>query len=122
MPVTIGRVTTEITEFTAVRVMLSATSPRNRWLNRLAVVPPGEAASSIMPMPSRAGRSARTTSPKQISGSSTSWQPRATATALGCWATRRKSAPVRPSPSPNMTIARAIGRPMVVRADSMAGP
>ena len=56
MPVTIGRVTTEITELTAVRVMLSATSPRKRWLKRLAVVPPGDAASSIIPIPSRAGQ------------------------------------------------------------------
>ena len=121
MPVTIGRVTTEITELTAVRVMLSATSPRNRWLNRLAVVPPGDAASSIIPIPSNAGRSASTTRPKQTRGRRTSWQASATATALGCFATRRKSSDVRPRPSPNITIASAIGRPTVVRAESMSG-
>ena len=46
-----GSVNSATTELIAVSVMLSATSPRNRWLNRLALVPPGDAASSIMPMP-----------------------------------------------------------------------
>ena len=55
--VTSGRVNSAITELIAVSVMFSATSPRNRWLNRLALVPPGEAASSSMPMPSSGGRS-----------------------------------------------------------------
>ena len=83
-------------------------------------MPPGDAASSSMPMPSSGGRSKSTTSPKQTAGSSTSWQASATTTAFGCFPTRRKSASVRPSPSPNMMIARAIGRPMVVSAESMA--
>ena len=49
-------VTTAITEFTAVKVMLRATSPLARWLNRFAVVPPGAAASSISKAPAaRAG-------------------------------------------------------------------
>ena len=116
-----GRVTTEITELTAVSVMLRATSPRNRWLKRLAVVPPGDAASSIIPIPSRGGRSKSTTSPKQRIGSSTSWQASAIATARGCRPTRRKSSVVRSSPRPNMMIARAIGSPTVVSAESMAG-
>ena len=121
MPVMIGSVTTEITELTAVSVMLSATSPRNRWLNRLAVVPPGDDASNIIPIPSNAGRSTSTTRPKQTTGKRTSWQASATATALGCCATRRKSPDVRPRPSPNITIASAIGRPTEVRAESMDG-
>ncbi len=44
-----GNVSTDSTELIAVSVMFSAMSPRNRWLYRLAVVPPGEAASSIIP-------------------------------------------------------------------------
>ena len=116
-----GRVTIAITEFTAVRVTLSATSPRKRWLNRFAVVPPGEAASSIIPTASSGGRSNSLTSPKQTAGSSNSWQPSATATARGCRATRRKSAGVSESPSPNMMIPSAIGSPIVVNAESMGG-
>lgn len=37
----IGMVMAASTELIAVSVMLRATSPRKRWLNRLAVVPPG---------------------------------------------------------------------------------
>ena len=117
-----GSVTTAMTVLMAVRVMLRATSPRKRWLNRLAVVPPGDAASSIMPMPSRAGRSKSTTSPKQIAGSSRIWQPSATATAFGARPTRLKSPIVRSRPRPNMMMARASGSPTVVSAESMRGP
>ena len=59
--------------------------------------------------------------PKQIAGSRISWQPRATATARGWRPTRRKSSTVRPSPRPNMMIARAMGNPTVVSAESMTG-
>ena len=110
-----------MTELTAVSVTLSATSPRNRWLNRFALVPPGDAASSIIPTASSGGRSKSLTSPKQTSGSSTSWQPSATATARGCRETRRKSSGVSESPSPNMMIPSAIGSPTVVSAESMGG-
>ena len=72
-------------------------------------------------MPSRAGRSKSTTSPKQIAGSSTIWQPSATATAFGVRPTRLKSPTVRSRPSPNMMIARARGSPTVVSAESMRG-
>ena len=116
-----GRVAIEMIELTAVRVMLSATSPRNRWLNRLAVVPPGDAASSSIPMPSSGSRSKRSTSPKHTAGSSTIWQLSATTTARGCLPTRLKSATVSPRPSPNMMMARAIGRPTEVSAESIAG-
>ena len=64
-----GRVNSAISELIAVRVMFRATSPWKRWLNRFALVPPGEAASSSMPIPSSAGRSSSTTRPKQIAGS-----------------------------------------------------
>ena len=120
-PVINGSVNSAIIELTAVRVMFSATSPRKRWLNRFAVVPPGEAASSIIPMPRSGGRSKSTTRPKQTAGSRTSWQARAIPTAFGCRPIRPKSAMVRESPSPNMMMARAMGRPTVVRAESMTG-
>ena len=116
-----GNETIEITELTAVSDTLRATSPRNRWLNRLALVPPGEAASSIMPTASSGGRSKTITRPKHTSGSRSSWQPRAMTMTLGCCATRRKSATVSESPSPNMMMPRARGRPTVVSAESMAG-
>ena len=116
-----GSVNSAITELIAVRVMFSATSPWNRWLKRFALVPPGEAASSSMPMPSSGGRSKSTTRPKQIAGSSRSWHTSATATARGCRLTRRKSAHVRSSPRPNMMMARASGRPTVASAESMHG-
>lgn len=121
-PVMSGRVTTAMTVLMAVSVMLSATSPRNRWLKRFAVVPPGEAASSSMPMPSRAGRSKSTTSPKQITGRRTTWHASATATAFGARATRLKSSVVRSRPRPNMMIASASGSPTVVSTESMRGP
>ena len=116
-----GSVTIAMTELTAVRVTLRATSPRNRWLNRFALVPPGDAASSISPTASSGGRSKSLTSPKQTTGSRTSWQASATATARGCRATRRKSSGVSESPRPNMMIPSAIGSPTVVNAESMAG-
>ncbi|SLB11834.1 Uncharacterised protein [Mycobacteroides abscessus subsp. abscessus] len=61
--------TTAITELTAVSVTLRATSPRNRWLNRFAVVPPGDAARSIMPTASSGSRSNNVTNPKAAAGS-----------------------------------------------------
>ena len=118
----IGSVTIAMTELIAVSVTLSATSPRNRWLNRLAVVPPGEAASSIMPMPSSGGRSNSSTSPKQIAGSRTSWQASAIDDRLaGAGRPARKSSRVSDRPRPNMMMPRASGRPTVVSAESMAG-
>ena len=114
-----GRVTTATSEFTAVSVMLRATSPRNRWLNRLAVVPPGEAASSSRPTASSGGRSKASTRPKQIAGRTSSCRARAMTTALGCRPTRAKSATVSDRPSPNMTRASASGSRTVVSAESM---
>ena len=72
-----------------------------------------------MPTASSGGRSKSLTRPKQTSGSSSSWQPSAMATAFGCRATRRKSSRVSESPSPNMMMPRASGSPTVVSAESM---
>ena len=65
---TSGRVSTARNELMAVTVMLRATSPRKMWLNRLADVPPGEAASSIMPTHRIGDRPSRSTSPKHSTG------------------------------------------------------
>ncbi|GAB3324410.1 hypothetical protein GCM10027451_48740 [Geodermatophilus aquaeductus] len=116
--VTSGSVTTASSELTAVRETLSATSPRKRWLNRFAVVPPGEAASSSMPTASTGSRPTAITSPKQSAGSTSSCSPRATTAARGRRVTRTKSSTVSDSPSPNMTTARAAGRATVARAES----
>ncbi len=113
-----GIVTAASTELIAVSVMLSATSPRKRWLNRLAVVPPGEAASSITPTASSGSRSKVTTRPKAMTGRTSTCSPSATITARGVRATRRKSPTSRESPSPNMMIARAIGRPTLISTES----
>ncbi len=69
---TIGSVTTISTELIAVSVTFSATFPPNRWLNRLAVGPPGDAATTIRPTASSGGSRKAITSPKQAAGSTTS--------------------------------------------------
>ena len=113
-----GIVNAASTELIAVSVTLSATSPRNRWLNRFAVVPPGDAASSMTPTASSGSRSKALTRPKATTGSTRTCSTSATATARGVRATRRKSPGVSDSPSPNMMIASAIGSPTVIRAES----
>ena len=82
-------------------------------------MPPGEAASSIIPTASTGGSRNSSTSPKQRAGSSTSWQSRAMITAFGCFATRPKSESRSESPSPSMMMPSATGSPMVVNADPM---
>ena len=116
---TIGRVKTEITELMAVRVMLSATSARAMWLNKLAVVPPGAAARSIIPTAISPGSPNRITSPKQIPGKTSNCTASAVIAAFGNVTTRLKSSMTRLRPSPNITTANANGRRMTVRADSM---
>ncbi len=106
------------TELIAVRLTLRATSPWKRWLNRLAVVPPGEAASSITPTARSGSRSKATTRPNAMTGSTSTCSTSATATARGVRATRRKSSTVKERPRPNMMIASAIGRPMLISAES----
>jgi hypothetical protein len=112
-----GSVNSATIELIAVRVTLSATSPRNRCEYRFAVVPPGEAASRIMPTARIGGNWKSTTSPKHSAGNSTSWQASATITAFGCFPTLAKSAGVSERPSPNMMMPRATGSPIVVNAD-----
>ena len=90
---------------------------RKRWLNRVAVVPPDEAASNITPTASRGSRSKAVTSPKASKGRIKICRTSATATAFGSRATRRKSATVNVNPRPNMMIASAIGRPVVINGE-----
>ncbi|GEL25357.1 hypothetical protein PSU4_43110 [Pseudonocardia sulfidoxydans NBRC 16205] len=63
-----GSVIIASTEFTAVTVMLSATSARARWLNTLAVAPPGDTTRTIMPMARSGPIPNATTSPNTMSG------------------------------------------------------
>src|SRR5699024_1298623 len=114
-----GRVTTASTELMAVSETFSATSPRKSRLYRFAVVPPGEAASSRKPTASTAGSANRCASPTASAGSTTIWQTNAISTARGARATRTKSMTVSVSPSPYITTASMIGRPIDTTAESM---
>jgi hypothetical protein len=58
------------------------------------------------------------TSPNATTGSTRTWSTSAAATAFGDRATRRKSFTVRDNPRPNMMIARAIGSPTAISAES----
>lgn len=80
-PTTKGSVKRESRLLTAVRVMLSATSPLARWLKRLAVAPPGEAERSMSPTASSGGKAKSLAMPKQTAGSTSTWQSRPTITA-----------------------------------------
>jgi hypothetical protein len=66
-----------------VSVMLRATSPCARWLKRLAVAPPGEAASSISPTASSGERPKLWAMAKHAAGRMPTWQTNATNTARG---------------------------------------
>ena len=57
--------------------------PPNRWLNRLADTPPGEAASSIRPTASSGGRPKPSASPKATQGSTMICKVRPISTARG---------------------------------------
>ena len=111
----IGSVTSESTLFTAVSVMLRATSPRARWLNRFAVAPPGEAASSMSPTASSGGSENPSAMNRHTNGRISIWQPSPSRTGRGTCTTRLKSATVRLSPSPSMMTPSATGRSTTVR-------
>ena len=115
----IGMVSTAITEFTAVRVMFSATSPWARWLYRLALVPPGEAASSISPTASAGARAKPLAMKKQATGRMRIWQTRPMITGLGYFTTRAKSASVSDNPRPSMMMPRAAGRKTVSKGSAV---
>lgn len=117
---TIGRAITASTELIAVSVTSSATFPPNRWLNRLAVGPPGDAATSSIPTAGSGGSPKASTRPKQIAGSSTIWHSNATTAAFGYWPTRRKSSRVRLRPRPSMTMPMAKGRLAKISGEPMA--
>ncbi|MNP22763.1 hypothetical protein D3C76_1154470 [compost metagenome] len=116
-----GMVKIAINELTAVSVMFNATSPWARWLNRLAVVPPGEAASSISPTARADSRPKPLAIRKHTSGSSRIWQARPTTTGLGYFTTRAKSARVSDSPRPSMMMPKASGRKAVSKGEAVMG-
>ncbi|MCY1446908.1 hypothetical protein D9M71_635040 [compost metagenome] len=85
----------------------------------MAVVPPGEAASSISPTASAGARPKPLAIRKQINGSSRIWQARPISTGLGNFTTRAKSARVRVSPRPSMMKPRAMGRKALSKGDAV---
>ncbi len=78
-----GSVRSESTALTAVRVMLSATSPLARWLKRLAEGPPGDAARSIKPTASSGERWNPRAMKKPTAGRRRVWQTIPITTARG---------------------------------------
>jgi hypothetical protein len=80
---TIGSVSRDSSEFTAVSVMFSATSLSDRWEKMLAMDRPGEAASNIRPTASSGINPKQMARAKQTVGSSRIWQTRATTTLAG---------------------------------------
>lgn len=116
-----GMVRIAISELTAVRVMFSATSPWAWWLNRLAVVPPGDAASNIRPTASADSRPKPLAIRKHSRGSSKIWHTRPITTGLGYFTTRAKSASVSDSPRPSMMKPRASGRKAVSSGEAVMG-
>ncbi|MNQ77395.1 hypothetical protein D3C85_922600 [compost metagenome] len=116
-----GMVRIAMTELTAVKVTFRATSPWARWLYKLAVVPPGEAASSIKPTARAGARPNPLVIRKQISGSTSSWHTRPTSTGFGYLTTRAKSARVRDKPRPSMMMPRAMGRNAVNKGEAVMG-
>ncbi len=105
-----GRVKTETTLITAVSETDSAVSPRARWVSRLEVTPPGQAARIMTPTASTGSIGQRWIRPKATSGSSTIWLTAPTRKSLGCTATRLKSATFSANPRLNMMKASEIGR------------
>jgi hypothetical protein len=106
----IGSVKIANTEFTAVSVIFRATFPFDKWLNKFAVAPPGDAARSISPTASSAFNPNDKAMPKHIKGKSSIWQIRPMITAFGYLTTRVKSSVLRLRPRPSIIIPRAIGR------------
>ena len=108
-----GRVTTLASEITAVRLIERAVSPFARWVKRLEVTPPGQAARIRKPT-ARTGSRPKlacqpSTSARAISGSSSIWQSAPTAKAFGRATTRLKSSATSARPMENIMKASASG-------------
>ena len=104
-----GKVSSAARLLITVRLSDSAALARARWVRKPELAPPGQAASTISPMPSSGGRSKASTTARAASGTSTSWPTRPISSARGRTNTRRKSAPCSASPTENMMKARAAG-------------
>ncbi|MNP25273.1 hypothetical protein D3C76_1180710 [compost metagenome] len=87
----------------------------------MAVVPPGEAASSIRPTARAGARPKPLVIRKQINGNTTSWQPSPMMTGLGNFTTRAKSARVSDRPRPSMMMPRAMGKNAVNKGVAVIG-
>ncbi len=107
------------TQLIAVSVMLSATSPRARWLKMLATAPPGEDASSISPTARMGGRSNSCVIRNAMPTSTMVCTNRPMTTARGKRSTRAKSAACSDRPRPNMMMATAPVSSCAIIAESM---
>jgi hypothetical protein len=85
----------------------------------LAVVPPGDAANSIKPTAKSGGKASILQIKNAIPTNKMSWQNNAIKTALGCLLTRAKSLSVSSSPIPAITMAKAIGKNIVINPESI---
>ena len=85
----------------------------------MAVVPPGDAANSIKPTAKSGGKASILQMKNAIPTNKMSWQNNAIKTALGCLLTLAKSLSVNSKPIPAITIARAIGKNIVINPESI---
>ena len=109
-PTMSGNVNTLKTLITAVSDTDNAVSPRARWVIRLDVTPPGQAARIMTPTASAGCIGQTRTSRKATAGNSTIWLSAPTAKSFGCTTTRLKSSRTRARPSENMMNASETGR------------
>ena len=93
----------------AVNEIERATSPFANFVSTLDVTPPGAAAIIITPRAISKGKLKILSNRKAIIGSSINWQINPTKKSFGCFATLKKSWPVKPNPRANIISASAIG-------------
>ena len=87
-----------------------ATSPFAKEVNKFDVTPPGAAAIIITPIASSGAIGQIVTKMNPIIGSMIICENAPTKKSRGCFATLKKSFPVRPNPSENMIKAKAKGK------------
>lgn len=99
----------------------SAVSPRETWLIRLEVTPPGQAAKIISPIAIRFDRPNKCAIPNAIRGRMMSWLNRPMRIGLGDLNILLKSSIVSDKPIPNIMIKRHRGRITLVRIVASKG-
>tara|TARA_B110000967_G_scaffold163460_1_gene170369 strand:+ start:94 stop:567 length:474 start_codon:yes stop_codon:yes gene_type:complete len=94
---------------TAVKLTDNATSPLANLVKTLEVTPPGAAAITITPIAISIGIGIIKISPKAIMGNKITCDKNPTIKSLGVFITLVKSFVVKPSPKPNIIIAKQSG-------------